>query len=153
MRRMTLAFIIVLVLAVTAYAEMGGMGTMGGSQGQTEPGMKMGEGMKMMCPKMQEMQGGQRMQQCSAVGKDMMQTMMDIMDNQEKIIMGLKPEEKEDMVRNIRQMKGKMQGMMSMCKDMMGSMGQPAPAAAPAPESKEKETPAKTEPMSMPMTH
>jgi len=132
---------------------MGGMGTTGGSQAQT------GQGMQMQCPKMggqmqgmqggmmpgmQGMQGGMQMQQCGMMSRDMMQTMMDIMDNQEKIVAGLNPEEKQNMLTSIRQLKQKMQGMMTMCQGVMGApMSQPVPA--PAPES--KESPTKTEPM------
>jgi hypothetical protein len=158
MKKLTVACIIVLVLTATAYAQMGGMGgmgTTGGSQAQT------GQGMQMQCPKMggqmqgmqggmmpgmQGMQGGMQMQQCGMTGMDMIQTMMDIMDNQEKIMMGLRPAEKEAMALKIKQMKEKMQGLMTICKgNMMGTMGQQPPVAVPAPESMEKEPPAKTE--------
>ncbi|HMK49824.1 MAG TPA: hypothetical protein VK435_07210 [Thermodesulfovibrionales bacterium] len=170
MKKLTVACIFVLVLAVAAYAQMGGMGGMGGGMGggmatgQGQPGqgqgMNMGTGqqMQMMCPKMGgqmpgmagqgQMPGmqGMQMQQCGMMDRDMMQMMTDIMDNQEKIVMGLKPSEKENMLSSIRQLKQKMQGMMTTCQGTMGApMAPPAPAPAPAPDG--KEAPAKTEPM------
>ena len=58
----------------------------------------------------------------------MMQMMMDMMNMQEKMMMGAKPAEKKKMMKDMAQMKEKMQKMMSMCKGMTvgGMMGQPS---------------------------
>ena len=128
MKKLIVVPVILLAFASFAYAQMG---MMGGKQ----EGMKMGEGqpMQMMCPKMQQMQG-QGMMHC----QDMMQIITGMMDIQEKMLTGVKPEEKDKMMQDIKQMKEKMQEMKGTCKCMMGGMmgQQPAataPEAAPAP--------------------
>jgi hypothetical protein len=92
--------------------------------------MKMGEGqpMQMMCPKMQ---GGQQMQMMHC--QDMTQIITGMMDIQEKMLMGVKPEEKDKMMQDMKQMKEKIQEMKGTCKCMMGGMmgQQPPPATAP----------------------
>jgi hypothetical protein len=90
MRRLIIVIAILFVFNIPAYAQMG---MMGGKQGQ------MGQGMMM---------------------QDMMQMMMDMMNMQEKMIMGAKPAEKKMMIKDMAQMKEKMQKMMSMRKGMMG---------------------------------
>ena len=46
--------------------------------------------------------------------------MMDMMNMQEKMMKGVKAEEKKKMMQDMTQMKEKMQNMMSMCKGAMG---------------------------------
>jgi len=101
-----------------------------------------------MCPKMQ---GGQQMQMMHC--QDMTQIITGMMDIQEKMLMGVKPEEKDKMMQDMKQMKEKIQEMKGTCKCMMGGMGgmmggmmgqQPpatAPEAAPAPASAPAEQP------------
>ncbi len=57
------------------------------------------------------------------MGQDMMQMMMDMMNVQEKMMKGVKAEEKKTMMKDMTQMKGKMQNMMSMCGMTSGMMG------------------------------
>jgi len=135
MKKLIIISVVLLAFASFAYAQMG---MMGGQMGQ---GMKMGEGqpMQMMCPKMQGqgmMQGGKQMQMMHC--QDMMQIITGMMDIQEKILTGVKPEEKDKMMQDMKQMKEKTLEMKGMCKCMMGGMmgEQPAataPEAAPAP--------------------
>jgi hypothetical protein len=178
MKRSVVVLIVLALFSVTAYAEMGEMeqGQMQGDQQMKMecPKMKMMQGeqqiktegqkmdmeegghqMKMECPKMKMMQGhgmkhGDRqmkMMHC----QETMKMMMSIVDMQEKILMGVRPEEKEKMLQDIKQMKEKMQDMTSSCKCMMGGMMEHAPAVAPAPESIEEKEPAITEPHHMDM--
>jgi hypothetical protein len=136
MKKLFIVTVILLAFASFAYAQMGMMG--GQQQGQMGQGMKMGEGqsMQMMCPKMQGkgmMQGGQQMQMMHC--QDMTQIITGMMDIQEKMLMGVKPEEKDKMMQDMKQMKEKILEMKGMCKCMMdGMMGQQPPAAA-APEA------------------
>ncbi len=123
MKKLIIISVVLLAFASFAYAQMG---MMGGQMGQ---GMKMGEGqpMQMMCPKMQ---GGQQMQMMHC--QDMTQIITGMMDIQEKMLMGVKPEEKDKMMQDMKQMKEKIQEMKGTCKCMMGGMmGQPPPATAP----------------------
>ena len=137
MKRFAIVFLVLTLFSIAAYAEMGQMDHSQMQQGDQQ--------MKMECPKMKMMQQGDqemKMMHC----QDTMQMMMNIVDMQEKLLMGVKPEEKEKMLQDIKQMKEKMQGMMSSCKCMMGGMmGQPAPAA-PAPESTGGKEPVMTAP-------
>ncbi len=136
MKRLSIVFVILFVSSISAYAQMGGQ------QSQTGQRMMMGEEQQkpmMNCPMMQQMpgqgmtQGGQQMPMTQMMGQgmmmqNMMQMMMDMMGVQEKMMMGAKPAEKKKMMKDITQMKEKMQNMMSMCKGMMmgGMMGQPS---------------------------
>jgi hypothetical protein len=123
MKKLIIISVVLLAFASFAYAQMG---MMGGQMGQ---GMKMGEGqpMQMMCPKMQ---GGQQMQMMHC--QDMTQIITGMMDIQEKMLMGVKPEEKDKMMQDMKQMKEKIQEMKGTCKCMMGGMmGQQPPATAP----------------------
>ncbi|MFA6054963.1 MAG: hypothetical protein WC769_06270 [Thermodesulfovibrionales bacterium] len=119
MKKLIFISVVLLAFASFAYAQMGQMGQ----------GMKMGEGqpMQMMCPKMQ---GGQPMQMMHC--QDMTQIITGMMDIQEKMLMGVKPEEKDKMMQDMKQMKEKIREMKSTCKCMMGGMmGQQPPATAP----------------------
>ena len=123
MKKLIIISVVLLAFASFAYAQMG---MMGDRMGQ---GMKMGEGqpMQMMCPKMQ---GGQQMQMMHC--QDMTQIITGMMDIQEKMLMGVKPEEKDKMMQDMKQMKEKIQVMKGTCKCMMGGMmGQQPPATAP----------------------
>jgi len=116
MKKLIIVPVILLAFASFAYAQMG---------------MKMGEGqpMQMMCPKMQQTQG-QGMMHC----QDMMLIITGMMDIQEKMLTGVKPEEKDKMMQDMKQTKEKILEMKGMCKCMMGGMtGQQPPASAPAP--------------------
>jgi hypothetical protein len=135
MKKLIIISVVLLAFASFAYAQMGMMGE-GMKMGQ---GMKMGEGqsMQMMCPKMQ---GGQQMQMMHC--QDMTQIITGMMDIQEKMLMGVKPEEKDKMMQDMKQMKEKILEMKGTCKCMMGGMQeQQKPAAAPLQESMEKAAP------------
>jgi hypothetical protein len=129
MKKLIIISVVLLAFASFAYAQMG---MMGGQMGQ---GMKTEEGqpMQMMCPKMQGkgmMHGGQQMQMMHC--QDMTQIITGMMDIQEKMLTGVKPEEKDKMMQDMKQMKEKIFEMKGMCKCMMGGMiGQQTPAAAP----------------------
>jgi TctA family transporter len=127
MKKLIIISVVLLAFASFAYAQMG---MMGGQMGQ---GMKTGEGqpMQMTCPKMQ---GGQQMQMMHC--QDMTQIITGMMDIQEKMLMGVKPEEKDKMMQDMKQMKEKIQEMKGTCKCMQGGMmggmmGQQPPAGAP----------------------
>jgi hypothetical protein len=127
MKRAIIVFVVMVLLGVSAYAE-----TDTKDAQQNQPG----EGQQMMCPKMHQMQGQgvmqgahqmPMMQMSPMMGhgmmmNDMMQMMMDIMNMQEKIIAGVKPSEKKQMLDTLKDMKTKMQDKMSMGKCMMGGM-------------------------------
>jgi hypothetical protein len=170
MKRSVIIALVLALFCVTAYAQMGQMeqGQMQGDQQMKTEGqmmdMKQGDQpmkmecpkMKMECPKMKMMQGHDmkhgdkpmQMMHC----QETIQMLMSVMDMQEKILMGVKPDEKEKMLQDIKQMKEKMKDMMSSCKCMMGGMMEKqAPAPAPAPESTEKKEPAMTAPHHMNM--
>jgi hypothetical protein len=181
MKRSVIVLIVLALFSGTASAEMGQM-EQGQMQGEHQMmDMKQGDQpMKMECPKMDMKEGGQQMkcpkmkmmqgeQQMKTEGQkmdmkhgghqmkmmhcqDTMQMIMSIVDIQEKILMGIKPEEKEKILQDIEQMKEKMQDMTSSCKGMMGGMMEKqTPAAAPAPERMNQKEPAMTEPHHMDM--
>lgn len=113
MKKLIITSVVLLAFASFAYAQMG---MMGGRQDRIEQGMKMGEGQPM------------QMMHC----QDMMQIITGMMDIQEKMLMGVKPEEKDKMMQDMKQMKEKIQEMKGTCKCMMGGMmGQQPPATAP----------------------
>jgi len=131
MKKFIIPVVVVLFFVVSAHAEMGEQKGM-----MCQQGMMMGEGQQMPmmnCPKMQQ---GQGMMQCcpqmpmmmrqSMMMRDMMQMMMDMMKMQEKLLKGVKGSEKQQAIKDMAQMKEKIQNMMSMCKCMMmgGMMGQ-----------------------------
>jgi len=96
----------------------------GYSFAQTDNGMKdeqkgkiQQQGMKM---------DEEMMKQMMADKKDMLQMMMDMMNIQEKIIKEPKAAEKKQMMKNIAQMKEKMQKMMSKPMDMPGMDDSPS---------------------------
>jgi hypothetical protein len=154
MKRLMICFLVLFVFAVSAYAETAGEK---GHEAMKEEGQQM----KMMCPKMPQMQehgmmrGGQQMPMIGQMMghgmmmHDMMQMMSEILDMQEKIVGGVKASEKKELLIKIKDMKSKMQQSMSMCKCMIGGMmggmmggmtGQaPCPSAPKEPEGKEKE--------------
>ncbi|TAL21786.1 MAG: hypothetical protein EPN94_12195, partial [Nitrospirae bacterium] len=107
MKRLLIVLAVLFVSSISAHAHMEGM---------------MGEGMMPMMDKCQQMMktpgGGMAMQ-------DMMQMMMNMMDMQEKMMMGVKPSEKKKMMMDMRQMRERMQKMMPMQMGMM--MGTDAP--------------------------
>jgi hypothetical protein len=114
-------------------------------QGMMQGGQQMqGQGMMQMCPKMGQMMGHGMM------ARDMMQMMMDMMKVQQKMIRGISPVEKKEMMKETDKMMERMERMMSDMRGMMmhGMMEQPAPASSKEPESKEteKETTPKADP-------
>jgi hypothetical protein len=147
--------------------KMQSQGMMHGSQQKPMKQEAMGEGqqMPMMCPKMQQMQGQgmmqggpqmPMMQMCmpmmqhmmgqNLLAKDMMYMMTDIMKIQKKIISGVSPSEKKEMLKELDKMMDKMDRMMSdmrcSCKMMGGMMELPS---EPAKEEQEKEKPMQKE--------
>jgi hypothetical protein len=143
--------------------KMQSQGMMQGTQQMPMEQSMMGEGQKMPmmnCPKMQQMQGqgmmqgGQQMpmmQMCmpmmqhmmgqNLLAKDMMYMMTDIMKMQKKIISGVNPSEKKEMLKELDKMMDRMDRMMSdmrcSCKMMGGGMMELS--AEPAKEVQEKE--------------
>ena len=141
--------------------QMQSHGMMQGTQQMPMEQSMMGEGQQMPmmnCPKMQQMQGqgmmqgGQQMpmmQQMmgqNLLAKDMMYMMTDIMKMQKKIISGVNPSEKKEMLKELDKMMDRMDRMMSdmrcSCKMMGGMMELPA---EPAKEVQEKEEPIQKE--------
>ena len=115
MKRLAIVLAVLFVFSASAYAQMGMMGgaASGEQKGVMKPcGMMMSEEQQM--PMCQQMMLGQNMMM-----KDMMQMMMELLNMQESMMKGLKAEEKKKMMKDIGQMKEKMQKMMSMC---MGTM-------------------------------
>jgi hypothetical protein len=110
----------------------------------------MGEGMKMqgmpMMPMCQQMMGQ------GIIMRDMMHLMMDIMKTQQRIIRGIRHDDKRDIIAELDKMMERMDKMMSdsRCPMMKGTMEpNPSPAAAPAEPKKDapaKEEPAKSDP-------
>lgn len=102
------------------------------------------QGMMQMCPRMGQMLGHGMMV------RDMMQMMMDMIKMQQKMIRGLSPVEKKEMIKDADKMLERMEKMMSDMRGMVmhGMMEQPAPASSKEPESKEteKETAPKADP-------
>ena len=137
--------------------QMQSHGMMQGTQQMPMEQSMMGEGQQMPmmnCPKMQQMQGqgmmqgGQQMPMMqhmmgqNLLAKDMMYMMTDIMKMQKKIISGVNPSEKKEMLKELDKMMDRMDRMMSdmrcSCKMMGGMMELPA---EPAKEVQEKEEP------------
>ena len=142
MKRAIIAFAVVLLFGISAYAE-----TDTKAAQKDQPG----QGQQMMCPKMQQMQGqgwrrapdevpmmqqhGQGMEQggqmsmmCPKMGqmmghgmmaREMMQMMTDMLKMQQKMIRGLSPVEKKEMTAEIDKMMEKMEKMMSDTRGMM----------------------------------
>ena len=171
MKKLIICIAIVVTFTVSAYAQTGSATNEGQQNPMTGCGcskmqqmpMKqgaMGEGqqMPMMCPKMQQMQGqgmmqgGQQMPMMqhmmgqNLLAKDMMYMMTDIMKMQKKIISGVNPSEKKEMLKELDKMMDRMDRMMSdmrcSCKMMGGMMELPA---EPAKEVQEKEEPMQKE--------
>ncbi len=138
MKKLIVTLIIVLAFSLTAFAQMGMMGQ----------GMKTGETQQMpmmQCPKMQMMQGqgmmqGQQMQAMHC--QEMMQIITNLITMQEKIVSGVKPEEKDKMLQEMKEMKDKLQNMANTCKCMMM---QPTAPQSPATEAPVPQTPPPSE--------
>src|SRR4030043_2404237 len=140
--------------------KMQSQGMMHGSQQMPMKQEAMGEGqqMPMMCPKMQQMQGQgmmqggpqmpmmQHMRGQHLLAKDMTYMMTDIMKMQKKIISGVNPSEKKEMLKELDKMMDKMDRMMSemrcSCEMLGGMMELPAERAR---EVQEKEEPMQKE--------
>ena len=123
MKRLLICALVMFAFTVTAYAEMTGHE---GHEMKHE--MMKEEGHQMMCPKMQEkgmMHKGDHQMSMMGHGmmmQDLMQTMTEILNIQEKIITGVKASEKKQLLNKIKGMKAKMGNSMSMCKCMAGDM-------------------------------
>jgi hypothetical protein len=132
MKKATVVLALLLLSSIAAHAQTGG-GMMGEQKGQ-DKGMT-GEGQQM--PMMKHMMGHGMMMQ------DMMQMMADMMKMQQKIIQGVKPAEKKEMMKELSQMMEKMDKMMADMKGMMsqgmmmqGMMGGTASAGTATEEQK-----------------
>jgi hypothetical protein len=135
MKNIMVCLLVLFVFTVSAYAETSG--ELGHAGHEAMKGEK--QQMQMMCPKMEMMQQGKemmkdgqqmpRMHQTMApcMMQDMMQTMMDMLNTQEKIIAGVKASEKKQLLKNIKDMKAKMQSKLSACPCMMGGKTEPQP--------------------------
>jgi hypothetical protein len=120
--------------------QMHGQGTQGGQQMPMMHGGQQMQGMMEMCPKMCPKMG--QMMGHGMMARDMMQMMTDMIRMQQKIIRGLSPVEKKEMMKDTDRMLDKMEKMMSDMRGMMmhGMMDQPAPARETEPaEEKPKE--------------
>ena len=137
--------IFMLLIAAQAYAQVDKPESQTEQMGQ---GTKMEETQKMpmmQCPKMQMMQGhgmmqGQQMQMMHC--QDMMQIVTSLVSMQEKIILGIKPEEKDKMIQDLKDIKDKLESMANTCKCMMSQ--QPLPQTT-APKSPAPQAPAPSE--------
>jgi hypothetical protein len=126
MNRLIFILLFLFTSSIPAYAQMG---MMGGEQEQTEQGM-MEEGQQM--PEQGMMQSArmpimQRMMTSRKMTQDTLQMMMNILDIQGKILTGVKPTEKKKMLLDIKEMKDKLQNMMSMEKRKTSGMMRQSP--------------------------
>jgi hypothetical protein len=156
MKRLVIAFVISLsIIAVSeAQMDMGGQtdmrcgkmqeGMMSGQRGQMMRGM-MGDGMMSMCRQMM-MGHGMTMH-------DMMYMMMDMMKMQKKILRGVKPDEKKELIDEIDKMMEKMEKMMSESRAMMRGGMMHMMHSEPKNGEQKKETPLKEAPKSEPHKH
>ncbi len=110
-KKTIVAFAMLFLSSITAHAQTGGM--MGEQKGQAGPGTMPCEQEHM--PMMKNMMGHGMMMQ------DMMQTMKKMIEVQQKIVEGVKPAEKKQLVKELSGMQEKMDKMMA---DMMGMMSQ-----------------------------
>ncbi len=100
------------------------------------------QGMMQMCPRMGQMMGHGMM------ARDMMQMMTDVIKTQQKIIRGLSPVEKKEMMKETDKMLEQIEKMMSDMRGMMmhGMISQPAPPPVkqtePAQEKLQENAPA-----------
>lgn len=153
MKYLVICLLAIFVFTAPLYAE-----TAAPQQQTGEAAMPGGQQMQMKCPMMQMhsqgmMQGGQQMPMMQMgpkmgqmmghgmMARDLMQMMMDIVKVQQKMIRGLSPVEKKEMMKEADKMIERLEGMMSDMRGMMkhGMMEQPAPAPSKEPESKETE--------------
>lgn len=125
MKRLIIVFVNLLAFGISAYAQMD-EGVKPEQKEQMSQGMVCGEGkmpMMHMCQEMMKQKmGEEQIPMCMQMMKgrnEMMKMMIEMMNMQEKMIMGVKPSEKKQIMKNIAQMKEKMQKMMSMHMDMM----------------------------------
>ncbi len=132
MKKVMAVLALLLLSSIAAHAETGG-GMMGEQKGQAGPGMMPCKQEHM--PMMKQMMGHGMMMQ------DMMQMMADMMKMQQKIIQGVKPAEKKEMMKEMSQMMEKMDKMMAGMKGMMsqGMMMQEMTGSAATAEPKKEE--------------
>jgi hypothetical protein len=96
----------------------------GGQQMPMAHGGEQMQGMMQMCPKMGQMTGH------GMIARDMMQMMTDVIRMQQKMIRGLSPVEKKEMMKETDKMLEKLEKMMSDMRGMMmrGMMEPPVPS-------------------------
>jgi hypothetical protein len=107
MKKAIVVLAVLFLSSVSAQAQTGGM--MHGHEGQAGHGMMGGEQMPMM----------EHMKTHGMMMQDMMQMMTDIMKMQKRIVAGVKPAEKKEMLNELTGMMGRMEKMMSEMKGMM----------------------------------
>ncbi len=97
------------------------------------------QGMMQMCPKMCPRTG--QMMGHGMMARDMMQIMTDMIGMQQKMIRGLSPVEKKEMMKDAEKMIEKLEKMMTDMRGMMmhGMMEQPSPATSKEADSDETE--------------
>jgi|GEM_PF-3074278 hypothetical protein len=140
-----LSLILIFLIAAQAFAQMDKPGSQVEQVGKDT---KIGEAQKMpvmQCPKMQMMQGhgmmqGQQMQMMHC--QDMIQIVTSLVSMQEKIILGIKPEEKDKMIQDLKEIRDKLENMSNICKCMMS---QPPLPQTTAPETPASQIPAPSE--------
>lgn len=107
--------------------KMHGQGMVQGEQMPMMHGGQQMQGMMQMCPRMCPRMG--QMTGHGMVARDMMQMMTDVIKIQQKMIRGLSPIEKKEMMKDTEKMLEKVEKMMSDMRGMMmrGMMEPPAP--------------------------
>ncbi len=137
MKKAIVVLAIVFLSSMAAQAQTGG-GMTGEQKGQAGPGMMPCEQEHM--PMMKHMMGHGMMMQ------DMMQTMKKMIEVQQKIVEGVKPAEKKELVKELSGMQEKMDKMIADMKGMMaqGMMGG-APGIGPQKEEQKSGGPLKTQ--------
>jgi hypothetical protein len=160
MKQVMLCFLMICIFTIPSFAETDS------PQQQTGTAiLPCGQQAQMKCPMMQSgpempmMHGGQQMQgmmqMCPRMGqmlghgmmvRDVMQMMMDMIKMQQKMIRGLSPVEKKEMIKDADKMLERMEKMMSEMRGMVmhGMIGQPAqvpPVQQEPAQEKQKESP------------
>ncbi len=138
MKRLIVILAVLFIFSIPAYAQMGS-----GMMGQKEEmrhGM-MGEGhqipMRQMC-----MQHMQHMMGHGMMVRDMQQIIIDMMKVQKKIIGGMKPSEKNEMLREMDRMMDRMEKIMSDMRGMtMKGMMAPSPIQLKKDDQTKEEAP------------
>lgn len=120
MKRLIIVLVILFVFSISVNAQMGG--AMVGEQKAEirQPGMPMGEGMRM--PMMSMMQMCQHMMGQHIMMRDMMHMMMDMMKMQQRMIRGIGPVERKEMLKEMDRMMERLDRMMSETRCMMRGM-------------------------------